>query len=99
MLDKVSWKIDWSRTRRPSSCRYGLNPWPEGAYTAFEWQDTEAVGGGGDECSDGQDEYGRLSKWKKTAFVKTGKGCLYHAEAQLEGKRGWIRVLSARISG
>ncbi|MCQ4991478.1 hypothetical protein NE599_21140, partial [[Clostridium] symbiosum] len=55
----------------------GLNPWPS-AYTAFEgrtlklWE-AEVT----DECSDGQDEYGRIVKEEKDSFlVKTGKGCL-----------------------
>ena len=89
MLDKALGKIDWSRDAEAiERLIRGLNPWPS-AYTAFEgrtlklWE-AEVT----DECSDGQDEYGRIVKVEKDSFlVKTGKGCLRIRQLQLEGKK------------
>lgn len=95
MLDKALGKIDWSRDAEAiERLIRGLNPWPS-AYTAFEgrtlklWE-AEVT----DECSDGQDEYGRIVKVEKDSFlVKTERAASEYASCSWKEKRGWIRVL------
>ena len=89
MLDKALGKIDWSRDAEAiERLIRGLNPWPS-AYTAFEGRTLKLWAAEvTDECSDGQDEYGRIVKVEKDSFlVKTGKGCLRIRQLQLEGKK------------